>query len=86
MQCPHCKEIQLVPVLAKNGVMVDYCPQCEGIWLDKGEIFYFTKIPAYLDWKIKEALKNPRPSQRVNPHTQTPLQEISLFDGALEMA
>ena len=78
MKCPNCKENDLVPVMTKNGVLIDFCPQCEGIWLDKGEIFYFTKAPRYLDWKIKEALKNSKPSSRVNPHTQAPLVELSL--------
>jgi len=45
MRCPHCKEIDLKPTLTTKGVLVDFCPQCEGIWLDKGEIFYFTKAP-----------------------------------------
>ncbi len=22
----------------KNGVEIDYCPECRGIWLDKGEL------------------------------------------------
>jgi hypothetical protein len=22
----------------KNGVEIDYCPKCRGIWLDKGEL------------------------------------------------
>jgi len=83
MNCPHCKEIDLVSVMTKKGVVVDFCPQCEGIWLDKGEIFYFTKIPTYLDWKIKEALKNPKLSSRLNPHTQTSLVELSLLEGKL---
>ena len=58
MNCPHCKEVELIPVMTKNGVLVDFCPQCEGIWLDKGEIFYFTKIPTYFKYEIEEALKN----------------------------
>ncbi len=22
----------------KNGVEIDYCPQCRGVWLDRGEL------------------------------------------------
>ncbi|MBL7130788.1 MAG: M48 family metalloprotease [Candidatus Omnitrophica bacterium] len=83
MKCPICKEIDLVPVMTKNGVLVDLCPKCEGVWLDKGEIFYFTKAPAYLRWSIEEALKGAKPSSKVNPHTQDPLIELSLFGGKL---
>jgi hypothetical protein len=31
--------------LTRKGVEVDHCGACEGIWLDEGEIFYFTKKP-----------------------------------------
>ena len=38
MNCPACKASELRPVLTKQGVEVDYCDSCGGIWLDKGEI------------------------------------------------
>ena len=56
MNCPVCKDEALNPVMAKNGVIIDICSKCGGIWLDKGEIFYFTKQPGYLAGKIKESL------------------------------
>ncbi len=83
MRCPACKEVDLTPVMTKNGVLVDICSHCEGIWLDKGEIFYFTKAPTYLNWKIEEALKHSKPSSRVNPHTQDPLVELSILENVL---
>ncbi len=83
MKCPNCKEIDLSQAYTQKGILVDICPKCEGIWLDKGEIFYFTKAPNYLRWEIENALKNPKPSQRVNPHTQTPLVELHLWKGKL---
>jgi len=78
MKCPNCKESELVPVMTKNGVMVDYCSRCEGIWLDRGEIYYFTKTPKYLRWKIKDGLKNSRLYRKLNPHSQTPLIGLPL--------
>lgn len=36
MNCPHCN-IALV-MTERCGVEIDYCPQCRGIWLDKGEL------------------------------------------------
>ena len=83
MKCPNCKDVDLKEVLTTKGVMVDTRPKCEGIWLDKGEIFYFTKAPTYLRYKIEEALKNQRPSERLNPKTKTPLVELPLFEGDL---
>ena len=35
-RCPRC-DVALV-AKANNGVTIDQCPQCEGIWLDKGEL------------------------------------------------
>lgn len=36
MNCPKCN----IPLLMsdKQGVEIDYCPQCRGIWLDRGEL------------------------------------------------
>jgi Zn-dependent protease with chaperone function/Zn-finger nucleic acid-binding protein len=78
MKCPNCKEIDLIPVMSKNGVLLDCCPRCEGVWLDRGEIYYFTKSPKYLQWRIKEGLKKSRLSKKLNPHTRTPLTELPL--------
>ncbi len=36
MNCPHCN-ITLV-MSDRSGVEIDYCPQCRGIWLDRGEL------------------------------------------------
>ena len=36
MPCPACK----VPLVMsdRQGVEIDYCPQCRGVWLDRGEL------------------------------------------------
>lgn len=36
MDCPLCK----VPLVMadKQGIEIDYCPKCRGIWLDRGEL------------------------------------------------
>jgi Zn-finger nucleic acid-binding protein len=36
MPCPHCA-IPLV-MSERQGVEIDYCPQCRGVWLDRGEL------------------------------------------------
>ena len=36
MNCPNCKT-NLV-MTDRNGVEIDYCPECRGIWLDRGEL------------------------------------------------
>ncbi|MCM8801175.1 MAG: M48 family metalloprotease [Candidatus Omnitrophica bacterium] len=80
MQCPNCRDKDLYRVLTRQGVEVDYCKECGGIWLDKGEIYYFTKTPAYLKHNIEEALKNQRISEKISPKTKQPLVSITLFD------
>ena len=36
MTCPHCA----VPLVMseRQGIEIDYCPTCRGIWLDRGEL------------------------------------------------
>jgi Zn-finger nucleic acid-binding protein len=36
MQCPVC--ITGLQVTERQGIEIDYCPQCRGIWLDRGEL------------------------------------------------
>ncbi len=37
MKCPNCKEVNLV-MTDRNGIEIDYCPECSGVWLDRGEL------------------------------------------------
>jgi uncharacterized protein len=36
LNCPSCK-IDLV-MSDRQGVEIDYCPKCRGVWLDRGEL------------------------------------------------
>ncbi len=36
MNCPICNVVLLLA--EKQGVEIDYCPKCRGIWLDRGEL------------------------------------------------
>jgi len=36
MRCPLC-DVKMKEV-ERRGVMIDVCPDCKGIWLDKGEL------------------------------------------------
>jgi len=37
MKCPTCNDTPLV-MAERQGVEIDYCPACRGIWLDRGEL------------------------------------------------
>ncbi len=48
MQCPICNvELKMAD---RQGVEIDYCPQCRGVWLDRGE----------LDKIIERTVRDPR--------------------------
>ena len=60
MPCPVCK----VPLTMseRQGVEIDYCPQCRGVWLDRGE----------LDKIIERSANENAPSSTQAPPTQAP--------------
>ncbi len=37
MNCPVCREVTLV-IADRQGIEIDYCPNCRGVWLDRGEL------------------------------------------------
>ncbi len=37
MKCPTCPDTALV-MADRQGVEIDYCPKCRGVWLDRGEL------------------------------------------------
>ena len=36
MKCPVC-EVTLV-ISSREGIEIDHCPDCRGVWLDRGEL------------------------------------------------
>ncbi|MCR6630832.1 MAG: zf-TFIIB domain-containing protein [Magnetospirillum sp.] len=67
MQCPHCR----VPlsIAERQGIEVDYCPQCRGVWLDRGELDKIIERSA----RQFEAPPPPRPAPQ-QPQYGTPPQ------------
>ena len=37
MLCPVCKT-QALGMSERQGIEIDFCPQCRGVWLDRGEL------------------------------------------------
>ncbi len=56
MKCPACPTISLV-MTDRSGIEIDYCPDCRGVWLDRGE----------LDKIIERATPTPPAAQPVSP-------------------
>jgi uncharacterized protein len=58
MKCPNCNETLLIA--QRNNVEIDYCPNCRGVWLDKGEL---DKILDYAErYTSGQAAQNPYPA------------------------
>ena len=36
MKCPKCN-VNLM-ITDRSNVEIDYCPECRGVWLDRGEL------------------------------------------------
>jgi Zn-finger nucleic acid-binding protein len=51
MKCPNC-QVNLV-MTDRSGIEIDYCPECRGVWLDRGE----------LDKIIERSVPNMRPEK-----------------------
>ena len=50
MKCPVCN-VEL-RIAERQGVEIDYCPQCRGVWLDRGEL---DKIIACAESQVSRA-------------------------------
>ena len=37
MLCPVCADVTLA-ISSREGIEIDHCPQCRGVWLDRGEL------------------------------------------------
>jgi len=37
MYCPVCTNTKLA-ITDRQGIEIDYCPDCRGVWLDRGEL------------------------------------------------
>ena len=36
MKCPNCNTTLVMA--DRQGIEIDYCPDCRGVWLDRGEL------------------------------------------------
>lgn len=74
MDCPACKA-QLKKVSTRQGVIIDHCSACRGIWLDEGEIYMFSKKPRWMYQALQNGLLNARKSERACPHCEVKLEQ-----------
>jgi len=83
MACPRCQGVALQPAMTRPGVEVDCCPSCGGVWLDRGEVFHFTRKPKALAAMMQEAARRGRVGKVPSPKTGQPMLKLLLFGGRL---
>ena len=62
MLCPTCDNVNLA-MADRQGIEIDYCPKCRGIWLDRGELDRLIE-------RADQASVPPPPSAPVQRHDQ----------------
>jgi len=64
MSCPVCR----VPLVMseRQGVEIDYCPQCRGVWLDRGE------LDKVIERSGREYAPAPQAAPQPAPHPRQP--------------
>ena len=68
MKCPVCTGIDL-KMSERQGVEIDYCPECRGVWLDRGEL---DKIIERSDTQTSANAK-PQAQPQAQPQYQQPV-------------
>lgn len=66
MKCPSCPDTTLV-MTDRQGVEIDYCPACRGIWLDRGELDKLLDRAATASAPAAAAAAAPLPRSRQQP-------------------
>lgn len=82
MNCPRC-QVDLKNVYTPKGILVDYCPDCQGIWFDRGELFFYSAAPDKISQALSEGLRGERPSDADCPRCATKLAEGGLLSDDL---
>ena len=72
MQCPVCETSELQPV-QRQGIKIDLCPQCHGVWLDRGELDHLLQA-------AQAARKSKRDYDQFYDAKHKPQQENNQFE------
>ncbi len=67
MKCPNCDD-QTLTMSERQGVEIDYCPKCRGVWLDRGELDKLLERAAVASAPVPNRLEDT--DFRRKPHSQ----------------
>lgn len=65
MKCPVCPATDLL-MTAREGIEIDYCPNCRGVWLDRGELDHLIRRDEQV--AVQQAQPYPRDHDRHYRH------------------
>lgn len=85
MKCPVCHASDLRQQLLKNGLVVDTCAKCRGVWLDRGELLRFTSNKEFAQLGIDQLAWNSTEVQRQCPHCQHRMLQGAFADSSIEI-
>ncbi|UUX95550.1 zf-TFIIB domain-containing protein [Aquabacterium sp. J223] len=70
MKCPVCPESTLL-MSDRQGVEIDYCPTCRGVWLDRGELDKLVELGA----RHQPAPVSPSMARGVDPRARPAFED-----------
>lgn len=62
MKCPTCVTTDLL-MTERMNIEIDYCPQCRGVWLDRGELDKIIERSMRESTSASPAMAAPAPNQ-----------------------
>lgn len=74
MKCPV--DATALVIADRNGVEIDYCPTCRGVWLDRGELDKIIE---------RSAAYTPPPAPTGAPHDNDPRRKKKRRGGFADM-
>jgi Zn-finger nucleic acid-binding protein len=68
MNCPVCEGSRMREV-EKEGILIDICPSCKGVWLDRGELDKLMQgvkevREEYNEWYYGDSPRSSQPPQQ----------------------
>ncbi len=66
MKCPRCGPVDLAE-RERDAIVIDVCPQCRGVWLDRGEL---ERLQARAVQEIESALHDRSWHEPARPRTE----------------
>jgi Zn-finger nucleic acid-binding protein len=84
VKCPHCHET--LAITERQGIEIDYCPHCRGVWLDRGEldklieraVSHASGRNGHDDERVYSHVTKPRPKHK--PKRESFWQDLFDFD------